>query len=371
MENEPPEKYIRTFADDMQSVQAGSVPDFVPLQKSPQAAVEKPASPPPPSPAIPGQTPIQKPEISLPPPPKPPSPNIPKTYSSDFSDRVKETHASTATVLAAEQDSIRQAPQAEVQESSRNMLYVIAGVVLLVAGVVGVYFAYTRYTTVSAPVVLAPTVSAPIFVDDRQEVSGFGPALITAIAQSVSRPISVGTVRLLYFATTTASKSIFSVLYASAPDILLRNVQANGSMAGVVNINGTQSPFFILSVTSYSNTFSGMLTWESSIRDALKILFPPYTEQIVIAPIIATSTIATTTTKGVKKKTATSTPIAPPPVLTFMDDTVANHDVRIYRDAAGKSVILYGYWNQSTLVIARNPAAFTEILQRLATARTP
>ena len=57
-------------------------------------------------------------------------------------------------------------------------------------------------------------------------------------------------------------------------------------------------------------------------------------------------------------------------VATFHDEVVSNHDVRIYRDAAGKSILLYGYWNQFTLVIARDPAAFTEILGRLATSRS-
>ena len=53
----------------------------------------------------------------------------------------------------------------------------------------------------------------------------------------------------------------------------------------------------------------------------------------------------------------------------FVDEVVRNHDVRVYRDATGKSVLLYGYWNQTTLVIARDVAAFTELLQRLATSR--
>ena len=54
----------------------------------------------------------------------------------------------------------------------------------------------------------------------------------------------------------------------------------------------------------------------------------------------------------------------------FQDESISNHDVRIYRDTAGRSILLYGYWNQSTLVVARDPSVFIEILERLATART-
>jgi peptidoglycan hydrolase-like protein with peptidoglycan-binding domain len=72
---------------------------------------------------------------------------------------------------------------------------------------------------------------------------------------------------------------------------------------------------------------------------------------------------------GTTTAAATTTPPAPLVTIGFRDEVVANHDVRIYRDGEGRSVLLYGYWNQTTLVIARNPPSFTEILQRLATSR--
>lgn len=343
-EKDQQKKYIRTFEGDMATFKKSGIPDLAPLAKARPVKVEFPIPPPP----LPIPKPEQKPEPEPLPEPEPPlvvppeqvRPTQIKTYASDFADRIKETHASTATVLAAEQDSLQGALQTTPQESSRSgLLYGIAGVALLIAGIVGAYVAYTRYGTIMAPIVFAPSVSAPIFVDDREQVSGGGPILLQTIEQSLARPIIVGSIRLLY---ATSTKDVFSALPASAPDILLRNVRAAGSMAGVVNVDGRQSPFFILSVLSYSNTFSGMLSWEPLIRRNLKTLFPPY-------------------------PTATSTMTLAP--TAFTDEVVANHDVRIYRDAAGQSIMLYGYWNQTTLVIARDPSAFTEILQRLATSR--
>jgi hypothetical protein len=120
-------------------------------------------------------------------------------------------------------------------------------------------------------------------------------------------------------------------------------------MAGVVNAGGSQSPFFILSVLSYSNTFSGMLAWEKTMPRSLVRLFPPY-------PVASGSTASTSSPQATT-------------VAGFSDATIANHDVRVYRDEAGRSVFLYGYWNQMTLVIARDTAAFVEILKRLATSR--
>ena len=107
--------------------------------------------------------------------------------------------------------------------------------------------------------------------------------------------------------------------------------------------------------------------------DGLQVLFPAYPS--VTATTSPQVTATTTAQKPGTKKTAKSvvvkSPAATPPVaLTFHDETVANHDVRIYRDSAGRSILLYGYWNQTTLIIARDPAAFTEIVNRLANVRT-
>ena len=313
MDTPTPPKYIRTFEGDMKTLKKGDAPDLAPLEKP---------------------TPL-------------------KTYAGDFSERMKETRASAVTVLAAEQDASPRTPQVISENSSRsNLPYIIVGVLLLVAGGFGAYVAYTRYLIVSAPVVLTRNASAPIFVDESEQILGTGTVLLKAIEQSVARPLAPNNIRLLSVASTTVG-SVFSALPLSVPDILLRNVNAADSMAGVVHAGEGQSPFFILSVASYGETFAGMFSWESRMPRDLKALFPPHPQPPV-------STGSATSTAGGTLTTQ----------LEFRDEVVNNHDVRIYRDAAGRSVLLYGYWNQTTLVIARNPEAFAEILERLATART-
>ena len=314
MDTPTPQKYIRTFEGDMETLKKGDAPKLEPLEKP---------------------TPL-------------------KTYAGDFSERMKETRASAVTVLAAEQDASPRTPQVISENSSRsNLPYIIVGVLLLVAGGFGAYVAYTRYLIVSAPVVLTRNASAPIFVDESEQILGTGTVLLKAIEQSIARPLAPNNIRLLSVASTTVG-SVFSALPLSVPDILLRNVNAADSMAGVVHAGEGQSPFFILSVASYGETFAGMFSWESRMPRDLKALFPSFAEgfggQASSTPAVATSTLTIQ--------------------LEFRDEIANNHDVRIYRDAAGRSVLLYGYWNQTTLVIARNPEAFAEILERLATART-
>lgn len=329
MDEEQPKKYIRTLAGDIETLQKGGKPDLAPLAKP---------------------TPLE-------------------TYTGDFSDQVKEKHASFATVLAAEQDTgPATIPHVAEQKISRkSLLYGIGGTILLVAGITGVYIAYRHYLSATAPVIPASTASAPIFVDEREQISGTGQALSQAVMQSVAHPLMSGTVRLLYLASTsstsspqaTADTNILSALHTSAPDVLVRNINSRNSMAGVIHIGGMQSPFFILSVTAYGDTFAGMLSWESSMPRNLIVLFPPY-------PTAVQNTMATSSTNSLQAATKTVVPTA---LATFHDEVVSNHDVRVYRDAAGRSILVYGYWNQTTLIIARDPAAFSEIMQRIATSR--
>lgn len=373
------DKYIRTFGGDVEAVQKGDTPDLVPLHHAEalKDALRNPIPVPAPSERLVEASSL--PSVQVPAPAQIPEPapvavpieqsQVPlKTYASDFSRLMKETQASAVTVLAAEQDEAPRAPQilpTAEKFSLTNLIYGIAGGVLLIAGMVGAYFAYISYLGTAASVVVAPTISAPIFVDEHSQVSGSGDTLSQAIAQSVASPIKQGAIRLLSLDT---GASVFPALQLPAPGALTRNINAAQSMAGVVIVNGKQSPFFILSVASYGDTFAAMLSWEQFMPRDLTKLFPPYPAPVVNTPV-ATSATATSSTKSA---ITTPTP-AVTSILTaaFYDTTIANHDARAYRDSAGRIILLYGYWDQKTLIIARDAAAFTEIVRRLATSRTP
>lgn len=276
-----------------------------------------------------------------------------------MTDRVEATHASRASIIATEQDA--QSSRSVAPVARQDKRYVYAGIALLLLGIGGLYVAYARYIA-TGPVTLAPLVSTPIFVDERESVSGKGVALMTAFAQSVGRPLPAGSVRLVYNpAATSSDASIFNDLELSAPGTLLRNIDAAHSMAGVVSSGGEQTPFFILSVASYGETFAGMLSWETLMLRSLAKLYPPREALALPTEEVATSTRAPAVTR---------TLAAPPSRAGFVDQVVANHDTRIYRDGDGQSILIYGYWDQKTLVIARDEAAFAAIVDRLATSRT-
>lgn len=380
--SDQPKKYVRTYAEDLEIAQKGGTPTLHPMETPTPSPTQAPAVPvPPPAPApAPRPAPPPRPvPVPMPPPvhriPSPPRPAPLQTYDTDFAERVKETHASPATILAADQDAHQTSSRHEVEEkkSSRmTRVYAVLGVLLLMASGVGIYMGYMQYMLAHLPILVTPTIPSPILVDDRVKVSGTGGTLMQAIAESVNVPLSVGTVRLLYTSgsatTSNAAEPLFTSLHTRAPGMLVRNITAQGSMAGIISTKGStggQSAFFILSVTSYNETFAGMLAWEPQMPSDLSALFFPR----ALALVTASSTTATSTAATSTVSTLPALPPTPQGPVTFVDETVANHDVRMYRDARGQSILLYGYWNPKTLIIARDPATFTDLLSRLANAR--
>ena len=297
------------------------------------------------------------------PPPDKPSPI--HTYKTDFADHFGETHATTASVLAAEQDARPAPTSVKESKSPYNLLFWILGVLFLIAGLGGVGYAFFYHAKVSAPVASAPTIPSLIPASHSQEVSGRGSALMDALVQAIKRAsLPEGAAEILYTkiavktpqgATTTVPAPggyLIAALGLPLPSILANNVSVK-SMVGIVRAGNQTRPFFVLRVTSYDAAFAGMLQWEPTIATDLAPLYPPY-------PAVATST-ASTTQVSTGAATANS----------FVDSIVANHDVRILKDASGRSILLYGFRDKKTLIIARNAAAFTNILNRLNNAATP
>ncbi len=340
-----------------------------PLPPRPQV-FSPPPLPPPPSAPLP-------PPIPLTPKPAPAveAPSPLHTYTSDFSERIDTKGASTFSVLAAESDAKKRA-QKKIREPftiNRNMVITVLGVVLILAASGGAYGAY-RYVSSKGVVPIIGTVPSLVFADERQPILGEGRELLAAIARSAEKPLGDGQVRVVYLtqASTTATQQTIDVplsggrlvgsLQLTAPDILLRNIGPD-STVGIVHAGTETRAFFILRALSYERTFAGMLQWENQMQSALAILYPAY-------PVREAPPTVSTITTVVKGKTVVSTttvPSGPAPSVSprFVDEIVANHDTRALKDGQGRTILLYGYKDKELLVIARDEAAFTELVRRL------
>lgn len=359
----------------LMSQATGTTPGLPPLSK--EFPAQPPAEPeqvyvPAPAAAQP-PPPLQPVERPIPPPPPPPQPaaNIPEptnlhTYKTDFADRIDQKQATTFSVLAAAGDAGQ--PMA-APAAKRSLVPILGGVALVVAGVglgLGAFY-YVTHRPEAAKVAQVPSLVIP---DETIELSGTGGDMYSRIASLANEASVDGNVYVTYVSTTTITKQgdaekvplpgghVIAQLPLHAPTILLRNLDPL-STVGVIDTGPETRAFFVLRVTSYERSFAGMLAWEATIAEDLGTLYP---EIPVSAPQPAATTTATTTPAAQPAPTAASVATTQP---RFVDQVVANHDVRALRDGQNRTILLYGYRDKSTLIIARNEDAFTALITRL------
>ncbi|MGB4076490.1 MAG: hypothetical protein WBK28_02180, partial [Minisyncoccia bacterium] len=279
------------------------------------------------------------------------------TYKTDFAGFAEQKGASRISMLAAEQDAGQTTTPVSIEKPKGNMFVIAAGILLLVAGMGSVYAAY-RFATGRPPIPEELFVPSLIFADERAELSGEGAALRESLVTLTTRTLPEGSVVVAYlsYATTSAEgvetstlpgNALIARLALPAPDILLRNIETP-SMVGVVTVGGQTRPFFILRVSSYERTFAGMLEWEARMERDLASFYPRYTNSALLSETQNDFSIR----------------------IGFRDEVVGNRDVRVLRDSADRAVLLYGYRDKKTLLIARDEGAFLELLERLEASRS-
>lgn len=340
-----------------------SVPSF------PQSPDPEPVPPPqetaPPVPAFP----------PIPAPPAPASSGF-HSFSTDFADRIDSGGATAFSVLAAEQDA-RPVPVAPARRGgSRTLATVAMGIVLIGLGAGGVYAIHRFVTSVRNAPMAAVVVPSIIFADEYRRIEGTGSTLLNALAATASGGLVPGSALVAYIDDPMATSSLVRppangaafvrALGLPAPDILLRNI-AEDSTLGAIDAGGQARPFLALRVDSYERTYAGMLTWEPVMLRDLAALYPLYPADPLPVPVTeASSTPATASTTPATTTAPVALGSVPVPALTrFSDAVVANRNVRVLRDARGRSLLLYGYADKRTLFIARDEAAFEALLPRL------
>lgn len=328
--------------------------------------------------------PVEEPTLSFTRPVPAPVPETPKTdaavsdrfhsYATDFSQQVTATDASPFSVIAAQQDAKPSAPaRVAVNKSRTPVLAIVLGSVLLVLSAGGAYGAYLYIAARHVVPTVATKVPSLVFADESKELKGTtGTELLQDLALVSNEPLVSGNVLITYIAQPATGEAgviagapakggqLIKALELPAPDILLRNI-AEESTVGITHQGSETRAFFILRVSSYERTFAGMLTWEPLMQRTLGVLYPLYPAQEVASPeTLGTTTAAATSTA--------STPVAAASKIRFEDAVVSNRDVRILRDTTGRALMLYGYADKETLIIARDEAAFSALLTRLSAA---
>ncbi|MEA2701543.1 MAG: hypothetical protein QOE22_252 [Candidatus Parcubacteria bacterium] len=358
-------------------VTSAYVPPPAPPQPAPPAAYVpqqfvptfSPFAPPAPQPASP------QPAQSAPPPlgVVPLDTNQPSpfhSYTTDFANRIDQQQASKFSVLAAQSDAGLRTTTTASTARRGGLIPVVLAVLLIVLGAGGLYAAY-RFVSTGEKTEVTLGVPSLIFADEKTELPG--PDYRQDLASAASQPLVEGNILITYITVASSTPlglsnapqpggALLRLLDLGAPDILLRNVDLS-STVGVVSAGSQTNPFFILRVSSYERTFAGMLAWESRMAADLELFYPPYPEPQSDPVSVATTTASTTSSLVAAPPVALSAPQG------FTDAIVSNIDVRVLKDGHGRTLILYGYSDKETLVIARDEAAFTTLVARLTATR--
>jgi hypothetical protein len=263
-------------------------------------------------------------------------------------------------VLAAQADAGRTATVI-FKEKKPFPVGAVISVVLLLAGGGILYFAYHTITNQPASF-FAPRVPSLIAPDERREL--VSQTLLSELAGVAEEPLPEGRVRVVYTAIATTTESgirsvpqnggaLIEALALPMPDILARSIREE-STVGIIHAEREQAVFFILRVDSFERSFAGMLEWESRIANDLATIYEPY-------PVEQES--VSTTTAPIETAIASSLSSS------FKDEVVQNRDVRVLRDEQGRALLLYGFRDKETLILARNEASYLALVERMNVSR--
>lgn len=266
-----------------------------------------------------------------------------RTYQGDMEETIVNTKASIATVAIAESKRKYEKPQTiEIfPEKNNRSLAILAGIVLILLGVVIFAFVYlSRNKSPQAVYINSDTILKYTTVNNLS-VAELNRNFIISNILSQKKSWNGTVNQILYLrvkniapnASTTDVSKIMSLLGPGAPDSLLRSLSPN-YMIGIYAYD-TNEPFIILTTSDFGRSFEGMISWEKNMVDDLGPIFS----------ISATSTNS----------------------YVFVDDSIKNKDFRKAEDSYKKTAFLYSFIDNNTIVITKNESILGALINKFNT----
>lgn len=278
-----------------------------------------------------------------------------RTFQGDMDEALVGTKASIISIAVAEQKrateiekKIEQTePTREKEKRSfinitdnlKNKLFIYLGSILLVlAVIITVTIYYNSKSTSAAPekVNKSDTIisyNLKSSIDIYQSNSSILSDAISRESKKFDLPVN----SVLYLSIEKDKNIVpvsdfLTILSPNIPTELVRNL-ADEYMIGIYSFD-TNEPFIILKANDFGLAYSGMLKWENSMTSDLGQLF------------------------NLKISSSTNT---------FSDEALRNKDLRIVKNEAGKTVLLYSFVNKNTILITSNERIFNAILAKYIT----
>ncbi|MDE1975133.1 MAG: hypothetical protein KGI49_01330 [Patescibacteria group bacterium] len=338
-----------------------------------------------------------------------------RTYENDVAEVLRDRGTSKVAMAIAESRKKGQGEsvgsEQETDASGQHhgtgtkMVMLSISLLLLLGGLAGAYFLYSKSPLAGqSPVSTQSQDQQPaslVQADSRVALYIDGLSandILLKIKSEMSKPQAPGTIKEIVPAKTengapyrVSATDMANVMDIPAPGIILRTLQPEW-MLGVYSDNaGDKSAFVVVKTDFFQNAFAGMLQWESLMPDDIRryvYIQPastygipasqPTTTQattsdtISLAGKISNDTATNTTSDNASSTNASSTfgtnqsvPVFSSLRGSFKDEIVKNKDVRAFISGTGQTIFVYSFVDNSTLVIAENDGALSEIITRL------
>lgn len=266
-----------------------------------------------------------------------------RTFQGDVAEALAKQQESLVSIQRAEKlktESVAHVETSEESKKRKQFLYLLLGSLILIAmGAFGARFAYVEFIRKTSP----PTIALPenrfITANTEASISFTSPTRDSLINGITSATLNTPRGELKHVIIKKSSegkeeilstKEFLSAMESRAPGNLVRALEPL-FMLGALG----DSTFAIFKLSSFENTFAGMLTWEKNLAED-------------IGPIFNTAELLRSL----------------PPESTFSDVTDRNKDIRALM-FGDQSILLYSFLDSNTLIITDNLDTLRTLIDRL------
>ncbi len=279
------------------------------------------------------------------------NPHSLRTFQSDLADTIKSGEASLVKIAMAENERKEREVENVDPASRKNMIYIIAGIILLAVALGVVFYAFYSRIPKVVPITQTPAGLATVIKIDSVNALNITGLTRDNIKDEIGRQYlnatpTLNTIqRILPFIQETGtnaqhvltSQEFFTAIESTIPSQLARSFDSTFTI-GVHAYNGN-GLFIAFKTNSYTTALAGMLEWEQHMFDEVYSIF------------------------GIQTTGDNAGLFA----AQFKDKTIKNQDARALMNEKGDVVLFYTFVGEdkSTLIISDKEQTLEEVLNRL------
>lgn len=270
-----------------------------------------------------------------------------RTYASDIAETMRREKGSIIKIALAEQSRRDEYKKKRDPTSTKNMIVVMLGLILIVGGVMIFVYSYLNREKPVAVTNFNSPLPSFLFTENQVQIDATilnRTELLNAIENQVgNQDLEPGTINNLYLSYKSPSGQVqlpattfFQKLGIDVRDVLFQNLFPS-FMLGVYNQPENNKLFVILKVKDFNETFLAMREFEDTMLTNFLRLFR-----------IDTSAYG----KAIFSKA-------------FETQTLFNKEARVLLDPAGKTILSYIFLDPSTVMITTSTEAVEEVIKRM------